>query len=101
MKHRKTRSRREGLTLIEICVTMGLVVLVAYLSLSALGPAADKGSALGLATAVKEEFEATRQLAMRSGQPCALGIPTTGGLSACSLYRLQGWNTPYIKWSGG
>lgn len=98
---RQLLSEKRGLTLIEICFVMGLVVLVAYLSLSALSPAADKGSTLGLATAVKEEFEASRQLAIKSGQPVALGIPTDGGAAACSLYRLQGWNTPYVKWSGG
>jgi type II secretory pathway pseudopilin PulG len=101
MQKMTRRAKKRGLTLIEICVTMGLVVFVAYLSLSALGPAADKGSTRGLAGAVKEELEATRQLAIRSGQPVALGIPTDGGTAACSLYRLQGWNTPYVKWSGG
>ena len=71
---RQLLSEKRGLTLIEICFVMGLVVLVAYLSLSALSPAADKGSTLGLATAVKEEFEASRQLAIKSGQPVALGL---------------------------
>jgi type II secretory pathway pseudopilin PulG len=99
----KTRSNRGGLTLIEIIFVMALVSVVAYLSLSALTGAGDKGASHGLAMAVKENFEGARQTAIKSGQPVALGIPTDGGsnLAACSLYRLQGWNTPYVKWSGG
>lgn len=95
------RDKSRGLTLVEICVVLGLVLMVMALSLTAMKPAAEKGSTLGLATALKEEFEAARQLAMRGGHPVALGIPTQGDLAANSLYRLSGWNTPYVDLSTG
>lgn len=96
-----SRRYKRGLTLVEIFVTLGLVALLALLSLSALNGRADEGKSGALARLLVEEFEATRQLAMRSGQPVALGIPTQSGtrLAACSVYRLQGWNTPYVNWS--
>ncbi len=90
-----------GLSLIELCVVMGLVVMIMALSLTAMKPTAQKGTTLGLATALKEEFEAARQLAMRGGHPVAVGIPTEGSLAANSLYRLSGWNTPYVNRSIG
>lgn len=96
---RLRREKPHGLTLIEIVVVLGLVVLVMALSLNALKPTAQKGSTLGLASALKEEFEATRQMAMQGGHPVALGIPTTGSLAANSIYRLSGWNTPYVNLS--
>ena len=94
MSLRKNKSR--GFTLVEICVTLGLVLLILFLSLTAMKPTAQKGSTLGLATALKEEFEAARQLAIKGGHPVALGIPTQGDLAANSLYRLSGWNTPHV-----
>lgn len=99
MKYR----RPGGLTLIEICVVLSLVALLGLLSLSSLRPATEKAGTRGLAGAVLEAFEASRQFAIRSGQPVALGMPTDGGGNpmACSLYRLQGWNTPYVTWSNG
>lgn len=93
------KEKVRGLTLIELCVVVGLVIVVMTLSLTAMKPAAEKGSTLGLATALKEEFEAARQLAMKGGHPVAVGIPTEGSLAANSLYRLSGWNTPYVNQS--
>lgn len=95
------RDKSRGLTLVEICVVLCLVLMVMTLSLTAMKPAAEKGSTLGLATALKEEFEAARQLAMRGGHPVAVGIPTQGNLAASSVYRLSGWNTPYVDQSVG
>lgn len=97
--HRKDR----GLTLIEIVFGMTLVVILAYLALSSLSSAKEKVSTHGLATAVMEEFKAARQTAIKSGQPVAVGIPTDGGGQPCatSLYRIQGWNRPYVNWSAG
>lgn len=101
MVSRLRNQKDRGLTLFELCVVVGLVIMVMGLSLSAMKPTAQKGSTLGLATAIKEEFETARQLAMRGGHPVALGIPTQGSLAANSLYRLSGWNTPHVNWSVG
>lgn len=102
MNRRKLRSEL-GLTLVEITFVMALVVLLAYLSLSALKPARERTSTHGLVAAVIDEFKAARELAIRSGQPVAVGLPTNGGSNpmACSIYRIKGWNTPYVTWSVG
>ena len=95
------RSRSLGLTLVEILVTMALVSILAFVGLSAIKPGVKKGETRGLATAIINEFDAARQLAIKSGQPVAVGIPTNGGgtAAASSVYRIQGWNTPYVTWS--
>lgn len=80
-------------------MVLGLILVIMALSLTAMKPAAEKGSTLGLATALKEEFEATRQLAIKGGHPVALGIPARGELPANSIYRLSGWNTPHVNLS--
>lgn len=98
------RSRgNRGLTLIEIIFTSTLLVVLAYLSLNALSPAANKASTRGMALSIVDEFRSARQLAISSGQPVAVGIPTDGGANphGASLYRIKGWNTPYVTWSIG
>ncbi len=97
------RRRERGLTLIEIVFGMVLVLILAYLALTSLSSAKEKVSTHGLATAVMEEFKAARQTAIKSGQPVAVGIPTDNGGQPCatSMYRIQGWNRPYINWSVG
>lgn len=92
-----------GLTLIEIMFTMILLSVLAYLSLNAISPGARKASTRGMATAIVDEFRAARQLAISSGQPVAVGIPTDGGSNpqGASLYRIKGWNVPYVTWSIG
>ncbi len=96
-------SRRSGLTLIEIVLTIALVGLLSGLSLWALKPGKSKLSSLALATALGEEFEATRKLAIAQGRPTALCIPTDGGGTplATSVYRLEGWNKPVVTTSKG
>ena len=97
------RSRQLGLTLIEVVLTLLLVGLLSGLSLWALKPGKSKLSSLALATALGEEFEATRKLAIAQGRPTALCIPTDGGASplASSVYRLEGWNKPVVMASKG
>ncbi len=87
-----------GLSLIEVVTALGLAVLLAGLSLFALQPSKSKASVSGLAVALAKEFESARQLAIASGRPVALGIPTNdGGVpKATSIYRLEGWNKPLV-----
>lgn len=91
-------STRSGITLIEVVFCLGLVVLLAGLSLWSLKPGQSKLSTHGLANAIKSEFESARQLAISTGRPVAVGIPTDGGSTprATSLYRLEGWNKPLV-----
>ena len=92
---------QSGFTLIEIVFTLTLVVILAGLSLYSLRPANSKAPSRGLATALAEELSAARQLAISTGHPVALGIPTGGNPVASSIYRLEGWNLPTITWSKG
>lgn len=94
-------SKNRGLTLIEIIVTMSIITLLALVGLQTLKPGVKSGRTRGLATSILNEFESARQGAIKSGQPTAVGIPTNGGanLAASSVYRLQGWNVPYVTQS--
>lgn len=94
---------RSGFTLIELVFTMTLVLVLAGLSLWALRPGKSSAPARGLATALAEEFEAARQLAIATGRPVAVGLPTDKGATpaASSLYRLEGWNKPIVTSSRG
>lgn len=101
MSVRKVLNR--GFTLIEILFTMTMVVILAAISLWSLRPGDAKAPSQGMAMALAEELSAARQLAISSGRPVALGIPTNNGgrPAASSIYRLEGWNTPNITWSKG
>jgi len=92
-----------GFTFIEMMVTLGLVVLMLGISLFAMKRGDSKVSTVGLAAAVADEMRAARMLAISSGHPVALGIPTNNGSTpvANSLYRLEGWNVPRVTWSVG
>lgn len=89
---------RRGFTLTEVLFTLTLLLIIAGMSLSALKPAKAKGPTRGLAMALEEELSAARQLAISSGHPVALGMPTKDGPVACSIYRLEGWNRPNLTW---
>lgn len=95
MRHQKAD---QGLTLSEIIISLGLAVVLVGLSLSAMQSSKSKVPIHGLVAALSEEFNAARQLAIASGRPVALGIPTGGGTipAATSVYRLEGWNKPLI-----
>jgi prepilin-type N-terminal cleavage/methylation domain-containing protein len=96
------RKVRQGFTLIEIIFTMTLVLVLAGLSLWTLRPANSRAPSRGLATAIAEEIGAARQLAMATGRPVALGMPTDSSSAvASSVYRLEGWNRPTVTWSKG
>ena len=94
---------RRGFSLIEVTVVLGLVVLVAGITLMSLKPGKDKTSSLALATALADEFRSARQLAISNGHPVAVCFPTNGGSQevANSIYRLEGWNVPRVTWSKG
>lgn len=94
---------RRGFTLTEVMFTLVLLVILAGMSLSALRPAKAKGPTRGLAMALEEELSAARQLAISSGHPVALGMPTGNGARpvAASIYRLEGWNYPNLTWVKG
>lgn len=94
---------RRGFSLIEVTVVLGLVVLVAGITLMSLKPGKDKTSSLALATALADEFRSARQLAISNGHPVAVCFPTNGGNQevADSIYRLEGWNVPRVTWSKG
>lgn len=100
---RKEQAKRRGLTIIELVFTMTLVVVLAYLSLNALKPGTKTTPTQGMALSIIDEFEAAKQLAVRSGQPVAVGIPTNNGTNptGTSIYRIKGWNVPYVTWSKG
>lgn len=95
------KKRAGGFSLVEIVLVMAIVALLALLSLLAINDNDSSGETNSVAGVISQELEATRQLAIRSGQPVALGIPTDNGgnNAACSLYRLKGWNTAYVVWS--
>ncbi len=96
-------SGSRGFTLIEVLFTLVLFGLLTGLSLYTLKPANSKAPTRGMALALEEELAAARQLAISSGHPVALGIPTESGSApaASSVYRLEGWNLPTITWSKG
>lgn len=94
--------KRRGFTLIETVFTLTLVIILAALSLWSLKPSKNKAPVKGLAGALAEEFESTRQMAIAYGHPVALGIPAQSGRPlASSIYRLKGWNKPVCDWSKG
>lgn len=95
------RSAKRGLSLVELMVVVGLAVMLMALSLSNLKPAAEKGSTLGLATAIADEFRSARQLAISRGCAIAVGLSRQGSETTDSLYRLEGWNRPRVTWSIG
>ena len=94
---------RRGFTLVEIVFTLTLITLLAALSLWALRPAEKKTPTRGLAVALAEEFGTARRMAIATGHPVALGIPTDDGATprATSVYRLEGWNKPLVTSSRG
>lgn len=87
----------------EIAVTVTLLVIMAAITLKGFGGGADKVSTTALATVIADELRASRELAVSSGHPVAIGIPTNGGSQevATSIYRLAGWNVPLVTWSQG
>lgn len=96
-------SKKRGLSLIELVVTVALVGLMMGISLFAMKGGDTKVSTVGLAAAISDELRAARLLAISNGYPVAIGIPTNGGANevANSIYRLEGWNTPRVTWSVG
>lgn len=88
------------MTLIEICVVFGFLILFAAIGLTSLKPAKEKAPTRGMAYALVEEFRAARQLAIANGHPVAVGIPTNEGTRpSTSIYRLTGWNIPKLDWA--
>ena len=73
------KSTRRGFTLTEVLFTLVMLLILTGLSLSALRPGKAKGPSRGLAMALEEELSSARQLAISSGHPVALGMPTENG----------------------
>lgn len=92
--------RLRGFSLIEIIFTCTLIALLAGISLVSMRPGKEKLPVRGLANAVADELQAARRLAIATGKPVAIGMPTDSGKNprALSLYRLEGWNKPIITW---
>lgn len=95
--------RFRGFSLIEMIFACTMIAILGGISLIAMRPGKEKLPVRGLANAVADELQAARRLAIATGKPVAIGMPTDKGTNprASSLYRLEGWNKPIITWVQG
>jgi len=90
--------RKRGFSLLEILAATGLLALTLALSLSQMRSPQSQQGPQAEAAVVAEFLRSTRALAMSSGTPCAVGLPSAQGTApgSQSLYRLQGHIFPRV-----
>lgn len=85
--------RRRGLSVLEIVVSMGLVVLFVAMSVMNPAPARERAGTDALAQVVAAELLRCRQIALARHIPVALGFPSQGATTPITqqAYRLEGF----------
>jgi prepilin-type N-terminal cleavage/methylation domain-containing protein len=92
------KAARRGFTLVEIVIALVIVGFMLAAAIANFGTSNQSQSVGGVAQAFAAEIRSARSLAMASGWPTAIGIPSDGGTrsAATGFYQLEGPTSPRV-----